>query len=359
MSKKTKTILIILAVLILAVISGVIWYISGKQAVDRSNTKDIIFKIEESTRTTTIVKNLKEQNLIKNELIAKVYLKLHNIRNLQAGKYTLNQTMNMQEIFSKISKGEIFDESVKITFLEGKNIKHIAKKISEETNNSEEDVYNLLKDTEYIRSLIEKYWFISDSILIDGIYYPLEGYLYPDTYIFESKDVSVKTIFNTILENTEKILEKYKEEITSRKVNIHQLLTIASIVEIEGNDKQAREGIASVIFNRLKSKMSLGSDVTTYYAIQVDMGERNLRQEEINTYNQYNTRGPNMAGKLPIGPICNPSSEAIEATLNPADTTYLYFVGDSNGKIYFTNNYEEHKQKISDLKQQGLWYEYE
>ena len=141
-------------------------------------------------------------------------------------------------------------------------------------------------------------------------------------------------------------------------MTVHQILTIASIIELEGSYKEARVGISSVIYNRLKANMSLGSDVTTYYSIQVDMSERNLYTEEIKASNPYNTRGPGMNGKLPVGPIGNPSKESIEAALNPSQTSYLYFVADSKGKIYFTTTYEEHKQKIDELRTQGLWYEY-
>ena len=168
----------------------------------------------------------------------------------------------------------------------------------------------------------------------------------------------MKTIFNIILNKTDKVLQKYKTQIEQSGKSIHEILTVASIIELEGNDKDARFGISSVIYNRLKLNMSLGSDVTTYYAMQVDMGERNLYSSEIKTENPYNTRGPNMSGKLPVGPIGNPSEESIDAALNPTDSNYLYFVADSNGKIYFSKNYVEHQKIIKDLQKQGLWYEY-
>lgn len=104
--------------------------------------------------------------------------------------------------------------------------------------------------------------------------------------------------------------------------------------------------------------MNLGSDVTTYYAFKTDMGERDLKTSELNTKNPYNTRGPNMQGKLPVGPICNPSREAIEATLNYKKTDNLYFVADKNKKVYFTKSNAEHLNLIKKLKSEGLWYEY-
>lgn len=101
-----------------------------------------------------------------------------------------------------------------------------------------------------------------------------------------------------------------------------------------------------------------GSDVTTYYAAKVDIGERDLYQKELDDENPYNTRGPNMEGKLPIGPISSVSKASIEAALNPSDTDYLYFVADKNGDVYFTKTVSEHNRKINELREQGKWLEY-
>ena len=356
---KKKILILVIIIFVVIAFLGVFWFINGLKPVNINNQEEQIVEIDQGIGTEGILNTLKQHNLINNTFIAKIYVKLNRVSGLQAGTYQLNQAMSLEEILNKISSGEVYDESVKITFLEGKNMRWIASKIAEKTNNKEDDVYNLLEDKSYIQSLIEKYWFLTNEVTSEEIYYPLEGYLFPDTYIFENKDVSVKTIFNIILNNIDKILTKYRTEIQESSFNIHQILTIASIVELEGNTEEERQGIASVIYNRLKSNMSLGSDVTTYYAIKTDMGERNLYAPEINTYNPYNTRGPSMAGKLPIGPICNPSEEAIKATLNPLETNYLYFVADSTGKIYFTSTYKEHQEVIQRLQKQGLWYEYE
>lgn len=358
MNKKTKIILGIIGAIVLIIIAGIIWYSTGIQAVKKDNFETKIIEIEEKTRTEGILDILKKEKMIKSKYAVALYMKLNGIKGLQAGKYEISQNMSAKEILNRISSGDVYDESIKITFNEGKNMRWIAKTITENTNNTEDDVYALLKDEGYIDSLIEKYWFLTDDIKNENIYYPLEGYLYPDTYIFENKDVSVKTIFNIILNKTDKVLQKYKNQIEQSGNSIHEILTVASIIELEGNDKDARLGISSVIYNRLKLKMSLGSDVTTYYAMQVDMGERNLYSSEIKTENPYNTRGPNMSGKLPIGPIGNPAEESINAALNPTDSNYLYFVADSNGKIYFSTNYVEHQKIIKDLQKQGLWYEY-
>ena len=354
-----KIIGIIIGIIILLIVSGIIWYKSELNAVKKENAETKIIEIQEGTRTEGILELLKNENLIKSKFASAIYIKLNGVKGLQAGTYQLSQDMPTKDILSKIASGDVYDETVKITFKEGKNMRWIAETIAEKTNNTEEDVYSLLKDKEYINSLIKKYWFLTDTITNENIYYPIEGYLYPDTYIFENKDVSVKTIFNIILNNTDKVLKKYQTQISQSKRSVHQILTIASIIELEGNDEASRYGISSVIYNRLKANMSLGSDVTTYYAMQVDMGERNLYSSELKTANPYNTRGPNMNGRLPIGPIGNPSEESIKAALNPTKSNYLYFVADSKGKIYFASSYAEHQNIIKSLQTQGLWYEYE
>ncbi len=123
-------------------------------------------------------------------------------------------------------------------------------------------------------------------------------------------------------------------------------------------NKEERKDVSSVIYNRLAKKMAIQSDVTTYYAAKVDVGERDLYQAELDKYNAYNTRGPNMEGKLPVGPISSVSKDSIDAALNPNNTDYLFFVADKNGKLYFTKTVEEHNSIVNELKSEGLWLEY-
>lgn len=362
MGKKGYIILgTILSLILIIIISCFVWYKTQTTGTVQNGTanSETIIEIKSGTSTVDILKSLKDNNIIKSDLAAKIYIKLHEVKNLQAGKYLFTGTEELPEVLEILSEGKVMDETVTITFLEGKNMRYIASTIAEKTNNTINDVYNLLDDEEYIASLIDKYWFITSDVQNTDIYYPIEGYLYPDTYSFANKEVDVKTIFEKMLDQTDKVLTKYKKYIQNSDYSVHEILTIASIVELEGNNQTNRPKIACVIYNRIKEKMSLGSDVTTYYAIKVDMGARDLYTKEINTYNPYNTRGPNMEGKLPVGPICNMSEESIKAALNPDNNNYLYFVADKNGEIYFSNTYQEHQDIIATLQKRGLWYEYD
>ena len=357
-----KGIVVFLAIIIVGIVGTCIFYNVGLSPLEKSSgdsdKKIIRVEIKEGMGLSQIADLLEEEKVIRSANIMKIYSKLNKVNGLQAGKYDLTPEEDTKAIIAHIVNGEVADDTVKITFIEGKNMRYIAKTIAEKTTNTEEDVFKLLENENYIDTLIEKYWFITDEVKQKEIYYPLEGYLLPDTYVFESEDVSVKHIFNVILNFTEKFLNDYKEDIENNDLSVHQILTMASLAELEGKSLEDRKEIVGVFFNRIYSGMSLGSDVSTYYAFKVDMGDRDLTVKELNTENPYNTRGPNMSGKIPIGPICNPSKTAIEAALDYTETDAYYFVADKNGKVYFTKNNDEHIKMINKLKKEGLWYTY-
>ena len=353
-----KIIICALVAILLIVAISLIWYFVSISKVSK-NEQEIEVTIPLGSGTNKIANILKENKLIKSKLSFKLYVKFNNVTNFQAGKYYLKQNMNVKEITQMLQTGIMHDPNqLSITYIEGKNIRWLAKKIEEITNNSQEDVIKVLEDENYINSLIEKYWFLTDEIKEKEIYYPLEGYLFPDTYAIKNKDVTVQEIFEKMLDKLEIVLNEYKEEIEKSKYSVHEILTIASIIETESMNSEGRKDVSSVIYNRLNKGMAIQSDVTTYYAVKIDMGERDLYQKELDTYNAYNTRGPNMEGKLPIGPISSVSKLSIEAALEPNDTDYIFFVADKNGKLYFTKTTSEHNRIISELKEDGLWFEY-
>jgi len=353
--KKIKQILILIIIITIGI---AIWYFSSISPKSKDiSEREVIIPL--GTGSSGIATILKEQEIIKSEVAFKLYVKINKVDNFQAGTYYLKQSMSVKEITEMLQTGIMYDPNqINITYLEGKNIKWLAKTIADKTNNTEEDVFNLLKDENYINSLIEKYWFITEDIKNDDIYYSLEGYLFPDTYAIANKDAKVEEIFEKMLDKMENVLEEYKEQIENSNYSIHQILTIASIIEMETMKDEDRKDVSSVVYNRLKSNMAIQSDVTTYYAFNVEMGERDLYQKEIDTYNPYNTRGPNMEGKLPIAPISSSSKASIEAAIYPNETDYLFFVADKNGKVYFTKNNGEHENIINDLINKGLWLEY-
>lgn len=350
---------ILVGIILIATGSLIAWYYLNIRPVNKEQFEAKTLKIEIGTTNEEIAGILEDNNVIRNKLAFRIYVKLNKITGFQAGTYIIDKPYELNDIASLLKTGKIYsNETINITFVEGKNMRYIAKIIAQNTENTEEEVYAVLKDKEYIKSLIDDYWFITEEINNSNIYYSLEGYLFPDTYQFESTKVDIKTIFKTMLDKMSTVLDGYKENIDNNKYTVHQILSLASMIELEAKNAEDRAEVSGVFYNRLRKNMSLGSDVTTYYAYKVDMGERDLYMSEINGYNPYNTRGPKMEGKIPVGPISSVGCTSIEAAINPKTTDALYFVADKYGKVYFGKNNAEHEANIQNLKKQGLWFEY-
>ena len=355
LKKSVKLFLSLVLVLILILVFTLILYSYMLTGV--SNTSKLVkFKVSAGSSVYSIGEKLEKEGLIRSAKAYKIYVKLNNVNDYKAGTYKLDKSYSTKKIVS-ILRGNTYNENgIKITFKEGITIRKVAKEIAKKTNITESEVYEKMEDENYINSLIDKYWFLTDDIKNSNIYYPLEGYLYPETYVFND-DVTVEEIFKNMLDETDSKLSKYKEDINKSDYSINEIITLASVIEQEGMYDSDKKNIASVFYNRLKKNMSLGSDVTTYYAFKVELGERELTVDEINTYNPYNTRGPSMGGKIPVGAISNFSISSLEAALYPNKTNYYYFVADKKGKTHFTKTYEEHQKVIKDLKESGNWIE--
>lgn len=358
--KKKITIIVsaIFSFFVICCICLVSFYVVSLGAVNQEVVSEKTFVVESGSTSKQIVDSLYDDGLIKNKYAAYVYLKLNDDFMLQAGSYTLDTGMSLEEILDVLGSGKVIDNSISVTFVEGKRITNFAKVIVENFEYSEDEVMALLSDKAYLQELIDKYWFLTEDILNDKLYYALEGYLSPNTYFFK-EDASLKDIIGKLLDTTGAQLDKHKEIIYKSEYSVHELLTMASIVELEGANSDDRRGVAGVFYNRLENGWSLGSDVTTYYAAKIEMSDRDLYLEEINDVNNYNTRPAAMAGKLPIGPICNPGIESIVASLEPDKHDYFYFVADKYKKTYFMKTYQEHVNKINELKRDGLWFVYE
>lgn len=348
-----KKILLISGIIVLIFIALFGYYIYQLSPVS-SESKKIEVLIPQGSSGSSIADLLYKEGLIRNKDIFRFYLKVYNISGLNYGKYELNTNMGVPEIINAL-QGKALEDKIIISFIQGYDIHKIAKKIASSTNNTEEDVYNLLKDEDYLDELIEKYWFIDEKIKNKELYYSLEGYLFPDTYFFENEDVEVKVIFKSMLNQMDKVLTSYKKEIEASEFTLHEILTFASVVEKEALTKSENDLVASVFYNRIEKRMPFQSCPTACYAIQSeDCTPQNV---PTNYQSPYNTYLPSMAGKLPIGPISSPGKDAINAVLKPIESDYIYFIADKNTKTYFYVNWNEREKGLANLKAEGLWFD--
>ena len=339
--KKNKKLIVILSVIVGLILVGVVTLVILLSPVSKSS--DIVeFIVKKGEGKEKIVDNLKDAKLIKSKYATFVYIVLSGKKNLQAGSYEFSRNMSVKDIITSLSTGDVVNvkkDEVRITFKEGDTLKNFVTMVANETNIDYDGAIKKLSDKAYLKGLIADYWFLTDNILDEDIYFPLEGYLYPETYNFY-KETSIEQVIRKVLNVTNERLEPIKSKIENSKYNIHELLTIASIAEKEANTNSDRVMVTQVIYKRLGLNMALGMDVTSYYGVQKEMTEA-ITQLDLNDKNPYNTRVTTFIG-LPVGPICNPSIGSINAALEPADTDYLYFVADINtGKVYFAKTNEE------------------
>ena len=343
--------LVIFILVLVGVVFGSYSYLISAPSKD-----DLIleFDVEKGSTYNSIADSLQKEKFIRSALAYKVYLKLNPVEeNLEYGRYYLPTNASVKEIINVLKKGsDTLADTISVTFIEGKNMRYIISTITKNFKIDEKEIMDKLNDKEYLDKLIENYWFLTEDIKNKDIYYSLEGYLYPDTYEFY-ENASVEDIFGKMLDNMESKLEDYKDQIESSELSIHEIITLASIVELEAG-RADREDVAGVFYNRLNSNMSFGSDVTCYYGAKMDDWTNGIGKHE-NDCNGYNTRGNCAKKGIPVGAICNPGVSSIKAVLNPSSHNYYYFVADCNGKTYLNKSYNEHINTINKLVKEGLW----
>ena len=354
-----KLLLIILGFVVLVLLGFVIVSKIYLDPVEKNNDNIIEFTVEQGSSKNSIADSLEKAGLIKNALFFKIYIKLNLSKELYAGTYNLTKSMSVNEIIDILNSNKSLEnESITVTFIEGKRLTDYAKKISDTFDYSYDEVIDYIDSEEFVNKMISDNWFITDVILDDKIYHSLEGYLFPDTYNF-NKSASLETIVTKLITTMGQKLEVYKEEFEVSDYTIHELLTLASIVELEGVSSLDRAGVAGVFYNRLALGEPLGSDVTTYYGAQKDFS-KDLSVTNLKACNGYNTRAESTCPiiGLPVGPIASPGLASIDAAINPTEHDYYYFVADKNKQTYFSKNYSEHTKTVANLKKEGLWYEY-
>lgn len=343
MTRKKKSIIIVSISILVVILLIIGLYFYGLTSVSKKSEK-VSFVINNGTSTKQVINNLYEAKILKSKISSLIYIKLNSDIVIKAGTYELDRSLSTQEILDILSDGKVLKDTISVTFIEGKRLTDYLNVIEENFGYSKESVLEVLNNEEYLKELINNYDFLDENILNSDIYYPLEGYLFPATYEFY-KDASIKTIIEKMLAKTENVLDNISTSIEESSYNIHEILTIASIIENETMFESDRSIVSQVIYKRLDINMSLGMDVTTYYGVQKALSEE-LTQSDLKDDNPYNTRPTSFLG-LPVGPICNPSETSIKAALNPSDTDYVYFYADiTTGKLHFAKTYREFKKLI-------------
>jgi UPF0755 protein len=323
----------VVSILIAIMVTGLFF---GYQLLKKPIGKDkseIIFDVVPGTTIGQIAKDLQKQRLIRNARVFRWYARLRlRTQSIKAGEYSLNQTMTPDDIVAVLVSGKSIARN--LTIAEGLNVWDIADIFEKMKICTREEFFKIVYDKAFIKSLLNE------------DLNTLEGYLFPETYKV-TKFESPKSI---ITQMVNRFLIVWKEVEPEAKIKVsgwsrRQIITFASIVEKETGAGFERPLVASVFHNRLDKKMRLQTDPTVLYGNAVLRGKMplNITKTDLLTptlYNTYTNYG------LPPTPICNPGKAAIMATINPAVTSYLFFVSQNNGTHVFSETIQQHNRAV-------------
>lgn len=289
------------------------------------------FEIKSGEGVKEIAKNLESGQLVKSDLYFNYFIwKTGSREKLQAGKYELRGSMTIPEIVQVLSLGEVVSNEVKITFPEGTSLKDMAEILKQKGFDSE-NFLNIAKsgagvkaDYEFLASKPEKA--------------SLEGFLFPDTYIFW-KDTNEANIASRMLLNfEEKLTLEMRSEIKKQNRTVFEAVTMASILEKEVKTPEDMKIASGIFWDRIEFGMPLQSCATIAYVLGKEKKQYSFDDTRTpSSYNTYINKG------LPPGPINNPGMNALRAAIFPAKTDYVYFLTDpETGKTIFSSTIEEH-----------------
>ena len=318
------------------------YYLNELQPVS-DKSEEIAFTIEENSSMNSIISKLYDEGLIRNKDMAKIYVKINRKNSYYAGNFILNRNMSFAQIIDTISDmSKASREQVSVTIAPGNWAKHAAAAIAEKTNLTAEEIMAKWNDVAYVDSLIEKYEVLTKDIFNSENCY-LEGYIFPETYKFY-ENTTVEQVTEKILDQTEKIYEKYKDQISKSDYSTHEIFILASTILYEANNEEDMRNVAGVYYNRFAKGMKMQISSSVCYAMYQYDTWQDCEKNSLVVDSKYNTY---LYPGLPIGPICNPTETAIKAAVNPASNDYYYFIANlTTGRCIFARTYEEHQQNI-------------
>lgn len=338
--KPLRGLLILILLLAVAVGFGGA-YTMGLRAVEPGNEDPVMVEIPNGSGASMIVEILNDAGLVRSPFWAKVNAKLGGYNSLQANTYVFNKGMAFNQMMNIINEGNfdyISKESIEVK--DGARLEQVAAAMSEQLDFSADEIMAKWSDKEYVQELIDKYWFLTDEVLGKDVMYPLEGYLYADTYFVTTDNSTIEGFTEMCLDRMDEELSARKDAIEATDYSVHELLTLASIVNKEAMAED-QPGVAGVFKNRISEGMSLGSDVTVCYIFQEDRVD--LKQSQLDSTSPYNTR--KYAG-LPPGPICQVTGTPVDAVLNPESNNYLFFYAGPDGTVYYGRTEAEHAANV-------------
>ena len=307
--------------LVVFVLAGAafLWWKDGISAVNPTDKTPVVFAVSKGEGVRSISTRLGQANLIRSPTSFYILVKLKGIeRQIQAGDFRLTRAMDAGSIAEELTHGIV---DVWVTTLEGWRVEEVAAKLAKELD---------IPEQEFLK-------------------YAKEGYMFPDTYLVpqDATPAGVATLFTQNL--NKKITDQIKKDMEKSGLTLHDVLTLASIVEREGRSDEDRPVIAGILFKRLKAGWPLETDATLQYALGYQPFEKTWWKKSLTSedkkvkspYNTYERTG------LPPGPIANPGIASIRAVVYPVETEYWFYLHDPKGNVHYAKTGEEHAENIT------------
>jgi UPF0755 protein len=326
--------IIFIVVLLIVILSGFIFlnyygYLSTKRG------DKIVIEIPKGLGLKDIALKLEDAGIIRS---GKLFILTALIRGdagkLKAGEYEFQIGDPLNLIIEKLLKGDVLVR--KITIPEGLTIKEIAELLERKDIVSKEAFFEKANSSAFIKELL-------------GVSLPsFEGYLFPDSYLYK-KGITPEELIRMMVSRFKEVYKPLRVNSGMLNLTDHEVVTIASIIEKETGNPSERPLISAVFYNRLRLGMRLESDPTVIYGIGDFNGS--ITKKDLRTETKYNTY---MVFGLPPGPISNPGKDSLQATLNPANVNYLYFVSKGDGTHEFSSNYLDHQRGVMRYQKQSV-----
>lgn len=298
------------------------------------DAKEVSFTIEPGLGLKQISTQLKEEDLIKSKWMFELYARMTGTgASIQAGAFELSTGMSYATLMDALTRAESTDLAV--TIPEGYTLRQVGESVRSKLPNISEEEW--MSATGPASPLKERYPELLGSIPANQ---DLEGYLFPDTYRF-AEGASAETVVETMLLTLERRLAENGYVLPDYGINeemtLHELITLASIIEREVRGREDMRKVADIFLTRLEIGMALQADSTVNYVTGGDSPSISLKDRDIESpYNTYQHAG------LPPGPISHPGIEAILAVIEPTETDYLFFLTTPEGDVKYGTTFEQH-----------------
>lgn len=359
-AKKTALKIVLAAALCVAVVLIGFGIFAAVEINGKTLKEDITVDIPQGMYSYEIAEKLSKKDVIGSSFLFKAYIKLNGYgADFKYGTYTFSGKMSYKDIAEMLIKQGAVAQSVTVTIPEGTGINDFIKNVNGQKV-VVPGIATLLENAgvctraDFLEALdkVSLEMDILKYINTQTTYYPLEGYLFPETYDFysyDSKECAYLAVKRMVEETEKRFTEEMRDRAAEVGYNYHEILTMASIIQMEaGQNTSEMKNVAGVFYNRLGPAVdgTLGSSPTCFYG--------NSFENDDERYDTYYVNG------FPPGPMCSPGIDAINAALYPTeDLPYYYFVTDKNGKFYYHTSLSEQQNTINYLQQGNNWvYEY-